>query len=214
MLLFDLHVHTDISPCSRLPLPVILQRARGLGLDGVCLTDHDTMAAGDRVREGVQPDGLCVILGMEYNTPDGDVLLFGPFESLRPGLSAREVISLARAEGGLAVAAHPFRSWRPAGPGILDHKRLSAVEVENGRNRPEENAAAARFAAARGLLPLAGSDAHSLEELGRRPVAVEAVVRSRAEFVAAVLAGHCAPVAPRPCVVSDAAGRGRACPLF
>lgn len=195
---FDLHVHTDISPCSRLPLAAILQHARRLGLDGVCLTDHDTMAVGQVVREGIQEDGLCVIVGMEYATSEGDILLFGPFEHLRPGLSAREVLSLSHALGGVAVAAHPFRSWRPAGPGILEHERLLAVEVENGRNRPEENAAARRFATARGLVGLCGSDAHSLEELARLPVRIEASIRCRADFVAALLAGQCHIKAPAP----------------
>ncbi|UJX39847.1 PHP domain-containing protein [Desulfovibrio sp. JY] len=197
-MLFDLHVHTELSPCSRLPVAAILANARRLGLDGVCLTDHDTMAAGRRVREGAQDDGLCVIIGMEYATPEGDILLFGPFEGLRPGLSAREVLSLAPAVGGVAVAAHPFRSWRPAGPGILRHERLLAVEVENGRNRPEENLAARRFAADRNLLAVCGSDAHSLEELGRVPVRIEATVRCRGDFVAALLAGNCRLVGDLP----------------
>lgn len=189
---FDLHVHTQLSPCSRLSLATILEKAKSRGLDGVCLTDHDAMDALRHVREGLQADGLCVIVGLEYATTEGDILLFGPFENLAPGLSAREVISLARAMGGAAVAAHPFRSWRPAGPGILGHEGLVAVEARNGRNRPEENAAAARFAADRGLSAVAGSDAHSLAELGRCPVDIEAEVRDRAGLVAVLLAGRCA----------------------
>ena len=205
---FDLHVHTRLSPCSRLSLEAILANARERGLDGVCLTDHDTMAAARLVREGVQDNGLCLLIGMEYATRDGDILLFGPFEGLAPGLPAREVISLATSLGGAAVAAHPFRSWRPAGPDILRHEGLCAVEVENGRNTPEENAAAARFAASRGLASVAGSDAHSLEELGARPVVIEGTVHSRADLIAALLAGRCTP-APRleACRLSDDCGR-------
>ena len=190
-MLFDLHVHSALSPCSRLSLAAILENARRLGLDGVCVTDHDTMAAGREVREGVQDDGLCVLVGMEYATPEGDILLYGPFEDVAPGLSARELLALAHARGGAAVAAHPFRSWRPAGPGILESRHLFAVEVENGRNSPEENGLARRFADKRGLLTLCGSDAHSLEELGRRPVRIEAAVRCRADLVAALATGRC-----------------------
>ena len=188
---FDLHVHTEHSPCSRLPLALILDNARRLGLDGVCLTDHDTMAAGGHVREGVQDDGLCVIVGMEYATPDGDVLLFGPVEALPPGLSAAVALDAVAALGGAAVAAHPFRSWRPAGTGLLLHPGLCAVEVENGRNRPEENDAARLFARRRGLPGVGGSDAHALAELGRVPTAIDAVVRSRGELVAALRSGRC-----------------------
>ncbi|WP_428559662.1 MAG: PHP-associated domain-containing protein [Solidesulfovibrio sp. DCME] len=209
---FDLHVHTELSPCSRLTVAQIRRQARLLGLDGVCLTDHDTMAAAHLVREGLQDDGLCLIIGLEYATAEGDILLFGPLEDLPPGLSARRVIGLARSLGGVAIAAHPFRTWRPAGPGILDHPGLSGLEVRNGRNRPEENAAAARFAAERNLPALAGSDAHSLDELGRMPLEVDAVVRGRADFVAALLAGRYR--LPQLDPVWPGLGDGHSCPTF
>jgi len=188
---FDLHVHTDHSPCSRLSLAAILENARRLGLDGVCLTDHDTMAAGRHVREGVQDDGLCVVIGMEYATPEGDLLVFGAVEGLMPGLSAAGVLEAVSGLGGAVVAAHPYRSWRPAGPELLRHAGLSAIEVENGRNRAAENAAARALAARRGLPGVGGSDAHTLNELGRVPTEIDAAVGCRADLVAALRAGRC-----------------------
>uniref|UniRef100_I2Q310 Putative metal-dependent phosphoesterase, PHP family n=1 Tax=Desulfovibrio sp. U5L TaxID=596152 RepID=I2Q310_9BACT len=188
---FDLHVHTRFSACSRLALSAILENARSLGLDGVCLTDHDTMDMARKVREGIQDDGLCVLIGMEYTTPEGDILLYGPFENLAPGLSAPEVLEAAEALGGLAVAAHPFRARQPAWPDLLDHPLLRAVEVENGRNSPVENAAAKAFAGRHGKCCLGGSDAHDLSELGRVTVLVETAVCGRADLVAALLAGRC-----------------------
>lgn len=195
---FDFHVHTELSPCSRLALGEILAHARQLGLDGVCLTDHDTMAASLAVREGIQDDGLCVIIGIEYASSDGDILLFGPVEHLQPGLGAATVMEAVTAVGGVAVAAHPYRAWRPAEPALLGHGALRLVEVENGRNRSEENVAARAFAARRGLVAVGGSDAHSLEELGRVVVSVDAVVRSRADFVAALRTERCYLETPDP----------------
>jgi predicted metal-dependent phosphoesterase TrpH len=61
---FDMHVHSSISPCSQLDLDEILRHARSIGLDGVCITDHDTMEARYLLNEGIQKDGLCVIVGM------------------------------------------------------------------------------------------------------------------------------------------------------
>ncbi|HCR14126.1 MAG TPA: PHP-associated domain-containing protein, partial [Solidesulfovibrio sp.] len=60
------------------------------------------------------------------------------------------------------------------------------------------------------LASVAGSDAHSLEELGARPVTIEGTVQSRADLVAALLAGRCLP-APRPdaCRAPDACDRVR-----
>ncbi|MFP4035651.1 MAG: PHP domain-containing protein, partial [Desulfovermiculus sp.] len=111
-MLFDLHIHSSISPCSNLSLDDIVHQAQEKGLDGVCITDHDTMAAGQVIAEWVQGNGLVVIIGQEYTTRQGDFLLFGPYEDLPPGLSAEKVLSHVRVTDGAAIGAHPFRRGR------------------------------------------------------------------------------------------------------
>ena len=69
-MLFDTHVHTSISPCSNIRVDEIAERAKQLGLEGICITDHHSMAAGKHLTEGIQPNGLVVIFGMEYETKD------------------------------------------------------------------------------------------------------------------------------------------------
>ena len=108
-----------------------------LRLDGVCITDHDGMEAARYVREGVQEDGLVVIVGMEYATTDGDFLLFGPIEGLGPGLSAREVLTFVREVGGAAVAAHPFRRNRQVSEFVMRSGLCRIMELVNGRNNSE-----------------------------------------------------------------------------
>ncbi|MGE4298837.1 MAG: PHP domain-containing protein [Desulfovibrionaceae bacterium] len=197
-MLIDLHVHSTYSPCSRLTVGEILAHARQRGLDGVCLTDHDTMAVAAQVREGVQADGLCVIVGMEYATPQGDYLVFGPFEALAPGLHARGLLELVRDGGGVAVAAHPFRSWRPVRPDCLNSGLCTHIETMNGRNEACENQQARDWAMRHDMHATGGSDAHALDELGRCATRFDAPVRSRAEFVAALRAGTCSPVRDLP----------------
>ena len=197
-MIFDLHVHTSISPCSRLELPEILAHARDLGLDGVCITDHDCMDARFSVKEGMQPDGLVVIVGMEYATPQGDFLLFGPFEGLKPGLAAPDVLGMVREAGGAAVAAHPCRKTRPADSALSRGGLLAAVERVNGRNTARENAKAREWELAarrQGLSSVAGSDAHALKELGRAPTRFFTPVRNRHQLIDAIHQGKCAPVA-------------------
>ena len=200
-MLIDIHVHSSVSPCSRLELTEILTHARGRGLDGVCITDHDTMDARHSVMEGVQPDGLLLVVGMEYSTSQGDFLLFGPFEDLEPGLPATEMLHLVRNAGGAAIAAHPCRMVRPADPGLAAGGLLQAVELVNGRNSPHDNASARQWE--RGVignvLPrVAGSDAHTLQELGRAPTRFFKPVRSRGELIEALYKGRCGPAVPAP----------------
>ena len=193
-MLIDLHVHTTCSSCSCLTVDEILGHARQRGLDGVCLTDHDTMAVRYQLREGVQADGLCVIVGMEYATPQGDYLVFGPFEALGPGLGVLDLLRRVREHGGVAVAAHPFRSWRPVRRDCLNGGLCTHVETINGRNEESENRQAHDWAMRHDLCATAGSDAHSLDELGRCVTRFDVPVRSRAALVAALRAGQCRPV--------------------
>lgn len=182
-MLFDLHVHTTFSPCSGLSLEEILGKARSIGLDGVCLTDHESMAAGGLVREGPQDDGLCVIIGQEYATRQGDFLLFGPYESLPQGLEARHLLLYVQATGGVAVAAHPCRLERPVDGSILRSGLCRVLERQNGRNTLLENKQATRCMQSPAMSSVGGSDAHSLEELGRVAVRFDQAVHSREDLI-------------------------------
>lgn len=194
----DLHIHTRASPCSALGIEDILGRARALGLDGVCLTDHDRVSREALELEGVQDDGLVVLVGMEYSTAQGDFLAFGPVERLPPGLAARQLLGRLRDLGGAAVAAHPYRSWRPADPAVFGLGLDLAVESINGRNLCSENEQARVLADRLGLAATGGSDAHRADEMGLAVTRFLRPVRSRAELVQALLAGDClAELTPR-----------------
>jgi len=191
---FDIHVHTSISPCSVLPLADILAHARGLGLDGVCVTDHNTMAVAGQLREGVQKDGLVVLVGMEYSTPDGQFLLFGPFEDLRQGLGARKLLEIVDERGGAAVAAHPFRMIRPVARHLLAGGLCHALETVNGGNTHAENQLAMEAAKCLGLPGIGASDAHALPALGRAATVIEAKIETRDDLVRAIRAGNVQPL--------------------
>ncbi len=193
-MLFDLHVHSNYSPCGRVsPEGIVVQAARS-GLDGVAVTDHDSMAVRRRLREGVQPNGLTVVFGLEYSTSQGDFLVFAlQAEILPPLLSAPELLARVRDLGGVAVAAHPFRRVRPADESILKPGLCPIVEGVNGRNTAEENEAAYALAERRGLALVGGSDGHTLDEIGRVATRFEEPIRSRLDLIAALKSGRFRP---------------------
>lgn len=194
-MLIDLHVHSTCSPCSILKPSEILANARSVGLDAVCITDHDTMSILTQCREGFQPDGLLVIVGMEYTTGQGDYLLFGDIRSIPLGLSAAALLPAVRDLGGAAVSAHPCRTWRPADPTVFELGLCSIAEAENGRNTDAENGLAQSLIAGHGMTAVAGSDAHSLEELGRCPTRFTVPVNSTRDLIDALNKGLCRPSA-------------------
>ncbi len=205
-MLFDLHVHSSLSPCSRLSLDEILNNAQSRDLDGVCITDHDSMDVRHLISEGLQSNGLCVIIGQEYTTQQGDFLLFGPYEHLPHGLSAPGLLHHVRSTGGAAVAAHPFRSLRPVDEELISSGLCRIIEEINGRSTAWENSQASAWLERYPLCPVGGSDAHTLEELGRVRVRFDMPILSRADLIQALHAPACVSLAhTAPFVESSAA---------
>lgn len=192
-MLFDLHVHTRISPCSELAINEVLKYAKARGLDGVCITDHQTMEIRKYLQEGLQDDGLCVIFGLEYTTTDGDFLLFGPFENISQDLPAMQLLEQVRQAGGAAVAAHPFRSERRVSEHLVREGFCRIVESINGRNTSIENLKVENWCRKYSLTYCGGSDAHSIDELGTVTTRFSTPVRSRPDLIRALNNGLCNP---------------------
>ncbi|WP_291321090.1 PHP domain-containing protein [Desulfonatronospira sp.] len=191
---FDLHVHSSISPCSILSLEEILAEARSLSLDGVCITDHNTLEAGILVREGIQEDGLCVIIGQEYSSLDGHFLIFGPEKEFEPYLPGEEISRRVTRLGGVMIASHPYRAMQKVNERLASSGIISYAEGLNGRNSGLENSLAQLWHDKYGISLTGGSDAHSIEELGRVGTFFSEPVRSREELVKALLSKNCRPV--------------------
>ncbi|MCK4718586.1 MAG: PHP domain-containing protein, partial [Thermoplasmata archaeon] len=75
-----------------------------------------------------------------------------------------EVIDEIRAQGGIAILPHPFRSHKSV-RALAEH--CDVVEVFNGRCSIKENAKAKRLAEKLGKPTLGGSDAHVYTEIGK-----------------------------------------------
>ena len=190
---FDLHIHTEISACSNLPVSDLLAVARQRGLDGICITDHDTTEVRKHIREGIQPDGLCVIVGMEYETPDGDFLIFGPTEEIEIGLSAPQMLDKLHRRGGVAIAAHPQRNWRPTQEYVVRDGHCTIIETLNGRNGDLENLRSLFWCDKYRVKATGGSDAHTVGEIGKIVTEFQRPIKSRQELIQALKNGEYSP---------------------
>lgn len=188
-MLIDLHIHTTLSPCSQLRLDQILSQAQERGLDGVCITDHNSMDVRHYVPEGVLGNGLRVIFGSEYSTSCGDFLLFGPFEELPPGLPAQLLLQHVERSGGVAIAAHPFRTQRATDESLIKNEMCKIVEGVNGRNAHHENKSVLGWQEKYNIRQVGGSDAHSLEELGKVHTEFTTPIHSRTDLISALKQG-------------------------
>ncbi len=191
-----MHVHTALSPCSGINVVEAVRCAKERGLDGICITDHDTMDIRHTLSEGLQENGTCVIFGMEYSTSQGDFLVFGPFERLARDLPAHQLLQAVEHNGGIAVAAHPFRRNRPAAEQIIREGLCGAIESINGRNTLTENLAVERWRRCYDLIECGGSDAHMIDEVGTVATRFFASIRTRSDLITALKKKQCQPEIP------------------
>jgi predicted metal-dependent phosphoesterase TrpH len=173
----DLHIHTaPLSACSYIDPQELIQEARRLNLDGICLTEHQVVWDPDEVSQMAEAAGIRIFRGNEFTTNQGDILVFGYGEDIKELLIIQDLRGRVTAAGGYMIAAHPFRGFKTFGIGQLQMtveqacKRkvlefVDAVETGNGKLSPDENEMARKVAEKLGLPGTGGSDAHRIDEI-------------------------------------------------
>jgi predicted metal-dependent phosphoesterase TrpH len=175
MVKVDMHIHTSYSPDSLLRIDDLLKTCDRKGIDCVAVTDHDTAEGALKLHE-LAPSRI--IVGEEIHTTSGEITGLFLKENIQPWLSPMETVEKIKEQDGLVYLPHPFDSMRSA---VLEKQaldeiweKIDIVEVFNSRNAfPWSNWKASKFAAERGILSGAGSDAHTRYELGRAHVVME-----------------------------------------
>jgi predicted metal-dependent phosphoesterase TrpH len=201
LLRVDMHVHTRASYDSLNDVAGILRAMDARGIDRVVITDHDELDGALRAAEHA-PDRLLV--GEEVRTAEGpDVIGIFLTERIPRKTPLREACERIRAQGGVVYVPHPFDTRRRGGGvrhlGAIE-ELVDVVEAHNARTWGDGvNERGEAWALERGLPLGAGSDAHSLGEVGAAFVEVPHFAAERESFLAALRAGRVAArgTAPR-----------------
>ena len=168
MLKADLHIHSEYSFDCTTPLEKMVERCLELGINCIAIADHGT-AEGALKMQGLAP--FVVIVAEEILTPHGEIMGMFLKETIPSGLSIEQTLSQIRAQDGLVCIPHPFEKIRHSALSsrIIDEivEQIDVIEVFNARSPFPHNTAKARaFAEKHGIVQSAGSDAHSLAEVG------------------------------------------------
>ncbi|UIP00990.1 PHP domain-containing protein [Halobaculum sp. CBA1158] len=188
---YDLQVHTDASPCSRASPADVVDAAIDAGLEGIAITNHDTLAGYDEVAD-LAPADLNVIPGVEVTTTQGHLLALYVNDE-PPQTDPVTVIEHVHEQDGIAILSHPFDRFREYYDTDLDAiaSRVDAVEVQNSRCLLSRfNRHAREFATQHDLAITGGSDAHFPMEVGRSTTVCEPPLREAIESTATQTAGR------------------------
>ncbi len=208
-MIIDLHVHTSpASPCSTSPVNEIIQEAKRIGLDGICLTDHNHVWDPDEVGDLRRKHKFLILRGNEITTDQGDMVVFGLEKAIKGIVKLEDLREEVSAAKGFIIVAHPFRGFLTFGIGKLGltaekamerplFKYVDAIEVMNCKVTKKENRFAAKVAEGLNLPATGGSDAHEVSEVGIFATRFSQVITNEKELIEALRDGSYTPIAYR-----------------
>jgi predicted metal-dependent phosphoesterase TrpH len=182
-----------------------IDEAKRIGLDGICITDHNHVWDPGAIEALRRKHGFFVLRGNEITTDQGDILVFGFHKDVKGIVSLEDLRKEVLAAGGFMIVAHPFRGFLTFNVGQLGltpekaaerslFKQVDAVEVLNGKVTAKENGFAHAVATILGFPVTAGSDAHEVKEVGLYATRFSRVIRDEDDLVAALKSGDCSVV--------------------
>jgi len=202
----DLHMHTSpASACASSPVDEMIEEAKRIGLDGICLTDHNYGWDPKDIQRLRDKHQFLVLCGNEITTVQGDMVVFGLDEDIQGIIALKDLAEKVAAVDGFMIAAHPFRGFLAVSGDKL------GLDVEKAANRPmfslvdgvetlnskvtvDENRFCGQVTKALDLPATGGSDAHIAAEVGVYATRFSRVIKNEEELIAALKAGDGVPV--------------------
>jgi predicted metal-dependent phosphoesterase TrpH len=189
-MILDPHIHSTYSSDSTASPRDIIKRAKKIGLDAIAIADHNTIKGSlVTIEEAKDFEDFVVVPAMEVSSSKGHIVALGIKEDVEKGLSPEDTIEKIRSLGGIAVAAHPFVSYRD---GLCDNVKeldIDAIETLNSRYIfGYSNWKAKNLAERRNLPEIGSSDAHFIGAIGSCVTEFEADF-SYESIIEAILSG-------------------------
>lgn len=190
MIKADLHIHTAYSMDCTMPLEQIIARCLEAGINCLAVADHNTIAGALKLKE-MSP--FPIIVGEEILTLDGEVIGMFLSQEIPSKLSITETVAQIKAQDGLVCIPHPYDRLRLS---VFRNQvfedimpEVDIIEVFNARSlSPGSSARAWQLAQKYGKLASAGSDAHTLSEIGNACVEMPEF-NGKDEFLASLAKG-------------------------
>jgi len=129
---FDLHVHSKYSFDSLMSSKTIIKTANKKNLNGLAITDHNTILGAKKTCEQNESP-LLIIIGSEVSTDIGDIIGLFLTEDVKSHDSL-EVLDDIKSQGGLSVLAHPFKGHELTSDKAAEMlRRIDCFEILNSR---------------------------------------------------------------------------------
>lgn len=172
----DLHIHSFASHDSLINKKEILSVCRKRNIGAIAVTDHNEIYGAIKFQKELP---LKIIIGEEITTQKGEIIGLFLERKINPGLTLGETLRQIKDQNGLVYLPHPFDTStgrRSLGfTDVLEYiEKIDLVEVFNSRTFLNHyNKKAFEFAKKYGKMIVAGSDAHTLGEIGLAGIEID-----------------------------------------
>jgi predicted metal-dependent phosphoesterase TrpH len=181
----DLHCHSQASPDCVTPLIDIPARCAQRQVGVQAITDHNLIWGAQKLKDLVDEQAgdtttrLKVIIGEEISSTEGEIIGLFLKQRVEAGLTPENTVEHIKAQGGLVLLPHgfdPLKRFRLRPEALVRiADSVDIVETFNARiSNPRWNRAAVQWAESHGVLMSAGSDAHTLADIGSAWIEVPA----------------------------------------
>jgi len=197
----DVHIHTLYSDGAPSVAELLKYVETKTDLDVIAITDHDTIQGALEAKKLMKENKYRfeLILGEEISSVEGHILGLFLKNEIPGGLPAHKVLKEIHAQGGIAIASHPFEQTRFKNPKmvtmdgvgpvtLIKHRHdFDGIEVVNATpTLDDENLrASALNETILGLAETGSSDGHIVEAVGRGYTLFEG--KSALDFKQAIL---------------------------
>jgi predicted metal-dependent phosphoesterase TrpH len=171
-------------------LEEIIDRCLKVGINCLGIADHNRLEGALEMKE-IAP--FAIIPGEEILTTEGEVIGFFLSQEIPSKLSMKETMARIKAQNGLVCIPHPYDKLRfslfkdQVFEDII--REVDIIEVFNARSLSRASSTRAwQLARKYGKLASAGSDAHTLPEIGNAYVEMPDFY-SKDEFLASLARG-------------------------
>jgi predicted metal-dependent phosphoesterase TrpH len=183
----DLHCHSYYSKDGVSSPESLIRAALKKGLDGIALTDHNTVKGWEEAKKAAQKLNARLILGEELkikenNKTVGEIIGYFLKQGIDPkNKTTEQIIKEIKDQGGLAIIVHPFH-WKKRFKELEKYRNLAdGIEVFNARSQSKkQNQKSFELAQQNNLVMTAGSDCHQNFSVG--DAYIESEARTLEEF--------------------------------
>jgi predicted metal-dependent phosphoesterase TrpH len=174
-MIFDLHIHSEFSWDCNLQFEKIIKIAKKKCINGIALTDHNSMSGLKKKYNLFKKSDIILIPGVEITINDFDFLVyFIEDEDILKIKDSYSLIDSVHSLNGIIALAHPYRKgYKLPDNEILE--RIDAIEVFNSRSSPQDNRKAQLLKNKLNKIPIGGSDAHIYGYIGLCKIMIEGI---------------------------------------